>query len=180
MEEDKKATHFANVEDLISSCKDWIYEEDRDAFYRWFEFGAMEDLINLIERLQKEFETVDHECSRLEQKEIELEKENGKYRLEIIPRLEGDIQAYKQRIDELKKESEDWRKAYQEEKDEQFNMLTKKCSLCDKNALNFEKTVHTCLHCGENTPLYCETCYQELISKNAELQTMLQNRIIRK
>lgn len=38
------------------------------------------------------------------------------------------------------------------------------------NALNSEKTVHTCSHCGENTPLYCENCYQELISKNAELQ----------
>lgn len=27
-----------------------------------------------------------------------------------------------------------------------------------------------CLHCGENTPLYCEKCQQELITKNAELQ----------
>ena len=27
-----------------------------------------------------------------------------------------------------------------------------------------------CLHCGENTPLYCENCYQELITKNGELQ----------
>ena len=27
-----------------------------------------------------------------------------------------------------------------------------------------------CLHCGNDTPLYCEKCYQELISKNAELQ----------
>lgn len=39
-----------------------------------------------------------------------------------------------------------------------------------ENALNSEKTVHTCLHCGNDTPLYCEKCYQELISKNAELQ----------
>lgn len=39
-----------------------------------------------------------------------------------------------------------------------------------ENALNSEKTVHTCLHCGNDTPLYCENCYQELISKNAELQ----------
>lgn len=28
----------------------------------------------------------------------------------------------------------------------------------------------TCLHCGNDTPLYCEKCYQELISKNAKLQ----------
>lgn len=38
------------------------------------------------------------------------------------------------------------------------------------NALNSEKTVHTCLHCGNDTPLYCEKCQQELITKNAELQ----------
>lgn len=38
------------------------------------------------------------------------------------------------------------------------------------NALKNEKTVHTCLHCGNDTPLYCENCYQELIGKNAELQ----------
>lgn len=46
------------------------------------------------------------------------------------------------------------------------------------NALNFEKTVHTCLHCGNDTPLYCENCQQELISKNAELQ--LENEKYRK
>lgn len=40
-----------------------------------------------------------------------------------------------------------------------------------ENALNSEKTVHTCLHCGNDTPLYCEKCQQELISKNAELQS---------
>lgn len=38
------------------------------------------------------------------------------------------------------------------------------------NALNSKKTVHTCSHCGNDTPLYCEKCQQELIAKNAELQ----------
>ena len=38
------------------------------------------------------------------------------------------------------------------------------------NALNSEKTVQKCLHCNEDTPLYCEKCYQELITKNGELQ----------
>ena len=47
-----------------------------------------------------------------------------------------------------------------------------------ENALENEKTVHTCLHCNENTPLYCETCYQELITKNGELQ--LENEKYRK
>lgn len=60
-EEEKKATHFANVEDLISNCKNWIYEEDRDAFYRWFDFGAMEDLINLIEKQNKRIEELERD-----------------------------------------------------------------------------------------------------------------------
>ena len=35
----------------------------------------------------------------------------------------------------------------------------------------FEKVgFKKCLHCGNDTPLYCETCYQELITKNGELQ----------
>lgn len=27
-----------------------------------------------------------------------------------------------------------------------------------------------CLHCGKNAAAYCESCYQDLISKNAKLQ----------
>ena len=100
------------------------------------DFELIENILNELERLQKEFKAVDHECSRLEQKEVELEKENRKYRLEIIPRLDEELQVYKERI----------------------------------NALKNEKTVHTCLHCGNDTPLYCEKCQQELITKNAELQ----------
>lgn len=64
---------------------------------------ALNNILNELERLQKEFEAVDHECSRLEQKEIELENKK-------------------------------------------------------------------CLHCGNDTPSYCEKCQQELITKNAELQ----------
>lgn len=50
------------------------------------------------------------------------------------------------------------------------NILNELERLQKENALNSEKTVHTCLHCGNDTPLYCEKCQQELISKNAELQ----------
>ena len=58
---------------------------------------SIENILNELERLQKEFEAVDHECFRLEKKELKLEKE-----------------------------IEEWQKAYQEEKDEQFNMLINK------------------------------------------------------
>lgn len=54
----------------------------------------------------------------------------------------------------LQKECEDWQRAYQEEKDEQFNVIINK----------------KCLHCGKEMALYCEKCHQELITKNAELQ----------
>ena len=94
-EEEKKATHFANVEDLISSCKNWIYEEDRDAFYRWFDFGAMEDLINLIEK----------QNNRLEQ----LEKENKalqmthEYDVKMIDKVKGEVVQLEKENRELKK-----------------------------------------------------------------------------
>ena len=29
---------------------------------------------------------------------------------------------------------------------------------------------HICLHCGKGNGVYCETCYQDLISENAKLQ----------
>ena len=106
---------YANFNGVID-FNDYISNQDIEAF---------ENILNELERLQKEFEVLDRECSRLEQKEIELEKE-----------------------------IEDWQKAYQEEKDEQFNMLIN----------------NKCLHCNENTPLYCEKCQQDLITKNAELQ----------
>ena len=105
-------------------------EEKLDNIYVWCGCSirnAIERVLNELERLQKEFEVLDRECSRWERKENELEKE-----------------------------VKDWQRAFQEEKDEQFNMLIKKC-----------------LHCGNDTPLYCETCYQELISKNAELQSQV-------
>ena len=40
-----------------------------------------------------------------------------------------------------------------------------------KRIVNNEDYDVTCLHCGNDTPLYCEKCQQELITKNAELQS---------
>ena len=48
---------------------------------------AIENILNELERLQKEFEAVDNECSRLEQKEIILESENEHYK-DLIYALE--------------------------------------------------------------------------------------------
>lgn len=50
-------------------------------------YNPVKNILNELERLQKEFKAVDHECSRLERKEIELEKENEYYK-DLIYALE--------------------------------------------------------------------------------------------
>ena len=65
---------------------------------------AIEHILSDYKKLQEEFKEVDHECSRLEEKEVELEKENEK-----------------------------WKQAYQLEKDEQFEFLQKYRTLKQEN-----------------------------------------------
>ena len=65
---------------------------------------AIEHILSDYKKLQKEFKEVDHECSRLEEKEVELEKEN-----------------------------KEWKQAYQLEKDEQFELLQKYRTLKQEN-----------------------------------------------
>lgn len=83
-EEEKKATHFANIEDLISSCKNWIYEEDIDAFYRWFDFGAMEDLLNLIEKQNNRLEQLEKENKELKANQCDHNISNECLRKSVI------------------------------------------------------------------------------------------------
>lgn len=162
MEENKKViAHYFGYSNYKTFAEDEQIKKSMGTLSK-----SIVNIINELERIQKEFEAVDHECSRLEKKENELEKENKKYRLEIIPKLDGEIQAYKQRIDELKAIALNSEKTV-------YMSLTKKQY---KEYLNLK--YKKCLHCGNDTPLYCEKCYQELISKNAELQ--LENEELRK
>lgn len=64
-----------------------------------------------------------------------------------------------------------------------------KCNEKDQESCNFEKmgckgcyyeeetesiiNKNSCLHCGNNNPSYCESCYQELISENVRLQAKI-------
>lgn len=41
----------------------------------------------------------------------------------------------------------------------------------NNNIINCNK----CLSCGNDTPYYCENCYQKLIAQNARLQNELNN-----
>lgn len=44
---------------------------------------ALEHILSDYKRLQEDFKQVDHECDRLEQKEIKLEKENAQLKEDI-------------------------------------------------------------------------------------------------
>lgn len=46
-------------------------------------FEAIEHILSDYQRLQEEFKQVDHECERLEQKELKLEKENEELKLKL-------------------------------------------------------------------------------------------------
>lgn len=83
--------------------------------------------------------------------------------LERLQKENNDLRAIKETVRYIEEDGE---------KDDLYYVVGRGSYLANvlENAQDFEKTVHTCLHCNENTPLYCEKCYQELISKNAELQ----------
>lgn len=67
-----------------------LLKENIDNIYVMCGFSitnALERILNELEILQKEFKIVDHECSRLEKKELELENENEHYK-DLIDALE--------------------------------------------------------------------------------------------
>ncbi len=55
MNKDKtfKASHFENIQELINTCKMWIRDDDYDAYCRFFDMGAMEELLNELEKKYK-------------------------------------------------------------------------------------------------------------------------------
>lgn len=83
--EEIKMDHFENFEELIKTCKMWIREDDIDAYYRFFEFNCMKALVTAYEKEKGE---------------------NVKLRLQDIPLIEGELKAYKDRVNELKSELE--------------------------------------------------------------------------
>lgn len=55
------------------------------------EIKALEHILSDYKKLQEEFKDVDHECSRLEQKELRLEKENQKLKQDISHMYDEDV-----------------------------------------------------------------------------------------
>lgn len=48
-----KASHFENIQELLDTCKMWIRDDDYDAYCRFFNMGAMEELLNELEKKDK-------------------------------------------------------------------------------------------------------------------------------
>ena len=53
MSEKFKASHFDNIDDLLKHCDMWLQDDDYDAYCRFFDIGAMEELNNYINSLQQ-------------------------------------------------------------------------------------------------------------------------------
>lgn len=55
MDKDKtfKASHFENIQELLNTCKMWIRDDDYDAYCRFFDMGAMEELLNELEKYKE-------------------------------------------------------------------------------------------------------------------------------
>ena len=62
-----------------------------DIGFREKQCNALEHIISDYKKLQEEFKDVDHECSRLEQKELRLEKENQKLKQDISHMYDEDV-----------------------------------------------------------------------------------------
>ncbi len=86
--EDKKfkASHFENIYELIKTCKMWITDDDYDAYCRFFDMGAMEELLNLIEKQEKLIQGLNKQADELvDDYEKQLQEKN-----EYIFRLESE------------------------------------------------------------------------------------------
>lgn len=101
-EEEFKSNNFNDIEDLIKTCKMWIRDEDWDALGRWFDLGALEELINYIEKQQKQIKEIS-------KKYVDLCFEAGKIKadLDIAERVIDKMADYiaKREIEEVNKNS---------------------------------------------------------------------------
>lgn len=95
-----KADHFEDISELIETCNLWTIDDDYDAYCRFFDMGAMQELISFINFIKMNNE---------QQKKtiIELEAQNRYYK-DMIKRLvnskeltKGQINTYISFIDEL-------------------------------------------------------------------------------
>lgn len=63
MSEKFKASHFDNIDDLLKHCDMWLQDDDYDAYCRFFDIGAMEELNNYINSLQQRIDKAIELCN---------------------------------------------------------------------------------------------------------------------
>ena len=91
---------------------------------------AQEDLrifINLVNRKEKDIEGWEKYCEEIEEEKTEMNNKNCELEFEV-EKLQKENEEYKKTIDVVNKEKADWIRAYQEEKDKQFNLINKTLS----------------------------------------------------
>ena len=79
---DKIEEDIARIKKLITTKFNNDYSIDNK------EKEAIEHILSDYKKLQEEFKAVDSECSRLERKEVELERENEKLKKKLLDMLE--------------------------------------------------------------------------------------------
>lgn len=127
-EEEKKALKVINTRtkrllDELKIEKEDMSDEPRIA-YLMQEIRANKTLLNLIEKLQKENEILKEEKAQAWEEWNNLEQ--GSYETE--QRLKRENEEYKKAVNVVNKEKADWIRAYQEEKDKQFDLINKTLS----------------------------------------------------
>lgn len=60
-----KTDHFKTIDELIKTCSIWIKDDDYDAYYRFFGFDCMRELVDLIQNQQSELEKKDKIISEI-------------------------------------------------------------------------------------------------------------------
>ena len=76
-----------NIEDRINKAYCFLnsmYSDFRTGLYYKEDLENLEHLLSDYKKLQEEFKQVDHECERLEEKEVRLLKENEKLKNKIM------------------------------------------------------------------------------------------------
>lgn len=95
MNKEFKASHFDNIEELLKHCDMWIKDEDYDAYCRWFDMGAMEEIVNYANDLEQTLNEIKELVEELSDNTddttcYDIDKDTKEDILQIIDKSIGD------------------------------------------------------------------------------------------
>lgn len=82
MEENNIEENIKILESIIKINNDYLKNVENQTINQK-EIKAIEHILSDYKKLREEFKQIDHECDRLEQKEIKLEKENAQLKEDV-------------------------------------------------------------------------------------------------